>query len=67
MCVVSHLMVVPGRKCAFQTEFLNSPLLPDRSSPRKIPGGLEAIRGDVAGAVAGASICSGSLPGGGAF
>ena len=67
MCVVSHLMVVPGRKCAFQTEFFNSPLLPDTSSPGKIPGGLEAIRGDVAGAVAGASICTGSLPGGGAF
>ena len=63
MCVVSHLMVVPGRKCAFQTEFLNSPLLPDRSSPGKIPGGMEAIRGDVAGA----SICTGSLPGGEAF
>ena len=63
MCVVSHLMVVPGRKCAFQTEFLNSPLLPDRSSPGKIPGGMEAIRGDVAGA----SICTGSLLGGGAF
>ena len=29
----------------------------------KIPGGLDAIRGDVAGA----SICTGSLPGGGAF
>ena len=66
MCVVSHLMV-PGRKCAFQTEFLNSPLLLDRSSPGKIPGGLEAIRGDVAGDVAGASICTGSLLGGGAF